>query len=65
MLGIESVVKRKIYRFSIEKIDNTQSLRICACDTLEPGGTLWVSHTLPPMVDPAPMVIRPSTVAPA
>ncbi|MNG98060.1 hypothetical protein D3C76_655520 [compost metagenome] len=29
------------------------------------AGTLRVSHTLPPMVEPLPMVIRPSTVAPA
>ena len=29
------------------------------------AGTLRVSHTLPPMVEPLPMVMRPSTVAPA
>ena len=41
------------------------SCRLLACVTLLPGGTLRVSHTLPPMVDPRPMVTRPSTVAPA
>ena len=30
-----------------------------------PAGTLRVSHTLPPMVEPFPMVIRPRIVAPA
>ena len=45
--------------------ESSYVLRICACDTLLPGGTLWVSHTLPPMVDPAPTVIRPRMVAPA
>ncbi len=30
-----------------------------------PAGTLRVSHTLPPMVDPLPMVMRPRIVAPA
>lgn len=27
-----------------------------------PGGTLCVSQTLPPMLDPLPMVMRPSSV---
>jgi hypothetical protein len=30
-----------------------------------PGGTEWVSQTLPPILDPRPIVTRPSTVAPA
>ena len=30
-----------------------------------PAATLRVSHTLPPMVEPLPMVIRPRIVAPA
>jgi len=30
-----------------------------------PGATLRVSQTLPPMVEPLPMVIRPRIVAPA
>ncbi len=29
------------------------------------AGTLRVSHTLPPMVEPLPMVMRPRMVAPA
>ncbi len=41
------------------------SLRACACVTLLPGGTLRVSQTLPPMVDPRPIVTRPRIVAPA
>ena len=32
---------------------------------LLPAGTLRVSHTLPPMVEPWPMVMRPKIVAPA
>ena len=41
----------------------------CACLasvwlTRLPGGTLRVSHTLPPITDPAPTVIRPRIVAP-
>ncbi|MNH36882.1 hypothetical protein D3C79_977220 [compost metagenome] len=32
---------------------------------LLPGATLRVSQTLPPMVEPLPMVIRPRMVAPA
>ena len=32
------------------------SLRSSACETLLPGGTLLVSHTLPPMTDPRPIV---------
>ncbi|SDV46103.1 hypothetical protein SAMN05216551_10179 [Chitinasiproducens palmae] len=43
----------------------SQSLRICACVMLLFGGTLCVSHTLPPMVEPAPSVMRPRMVAPA
>ena len=31
----------------------------------QPGGTLRVSHTLPPMDEPRPMVMRPRMVAPA
>src|SRR5690606_23126335 len=42
-----------------------QALRICAWVTLLPGATLWVNQTLPPMVEPAPTVMRPRTVAPA
>ena len=40
------------------------SLRTCACVMLLPGGTLRVSQTLPPMVEPRPMVMRPRIVAP-
>ena len=36
-----------------------------ACVRLAPAGTLRVSQTLPPMVEPLPMVIRPRIVAPA
>jgi hypothetical protein len=36
-----------------------------ACVTWLPGGTLLVSQTLPPMLDPRPIVIRPRMVAPA
>ncbi len=36
-----------------------------ACVMFAPAGTLRVSHTLPPMVEPLPMVIRPRIVAPA
>ncbi len=36
-----------------------------ACVIFAPAGTLRVSHTLPPMVEPLPMVIRPRIVAPA
>lgn len=39
--------------------------RLCAWVTWLPGGTPWVSQTLPPMIEPRPMVTRPSTVAPA
>ena len=35
------------------------------CDTVLPGGTLRVSQTLPPMLDPRPIVMRPRIVAPA
>ena len=41
------------------------SLRTCACEMLLPGRTLRVSHTLPPMIDPRPIVTRPRMVAPA
>jgi hypothetical protein len=41
------------------------SLRACNWVTLLPGGTLRVSQTLPPIVDPRPIVIRPRMVAPA
>ena len=34
------------------------------CDAA-PGGTEWVSQTLPPMLEPRPMVMRPRMVAPA
>ena len=40
-------------------------LRSCACVIWLLGGTLCVSHTLPPMVDPRPIVMRPRMVAPA
>ena len=34
--------------------------------TVVPGGTLWVSHTLPPTVELAPMMVSPPRiVAPA
>ena len=33
--------------------------------TALPGGTLRVSQTLPPMIEPAPMVMRPRMLAPA
>ena len=36
-----------------------------ACVTRLPGGTPWVSQTLPPMEEPFPMVTRPRIVAPA
>ena len=36
-----------------------------ACVMFAPAGTLRVSHTLPPMVEPLPMVMRPRIVAPA
>ncbi len=36
-----------------------------ACITRLPGGTLRVSHTLPPIVAPRPIVMRPRIVAPA
>ena len=43
--------------------------RLCLpweASTVSPGGTEWVSHTLPPMTQPSPMtVLPPSTVAPA
>ena len=45
--------------------DRTSTLRICAWVTLLPGSTLCVSQTLPPIVDPAPTVMRPKMVAPA
>ncbi len=41
------------------------SLRACTWVTLDPGGTLRVSQTLPPIVEPRPMVMRPRMVAPA
>ena len=41
------------------------SLTKLAWVTLLPGATLRVSQTLPPMVDPLPMVMRPRIVAPA
>ena len=41
------------------------SLRTWACETLLPGGTLWVSQTLPPMTEPRPIVMRPRIVASA
>lgn len=41
------------------------SLTRLAWVTLLPGGTLRVSQTLPPMVEPLPMVTRPRMVAPA
>ncbi|GEM_PF-6216432 len=45
--------------------ENAQQPRICAWVTLLPGATLCVSQTLPPMVEPAPTVMRPRMVAPA
>ena len=36
-----------------------------ACVMWLPGATSCVSHTLPPIVEPLPMVIRPRIVAPA
>lgn len=39
--------------------------RTFPCATLVPGGTLCVSHTLPPITDPRPIVTRPRIVAPA
>ena len=39
------------------------SLRYWAWEMLLPGATLRVSQTLPPMIDPRPMVIRPRIVA--
>src|SRR5690606_31766706 len=42
-----------------------QLRRLNAWVTLLPAGTLSVSQTLPPMVEPLPTVMRPSTVAPA
>ena len=36
-----------------------------ACVTLAPGGTSSVTHTLPPITAPRPMVTRPRIVAPA
>jgi hypothetical protein len=41
------------------------SPRACAWVTLLLGGTSRVSHTLPPIVEPWPMVTRPRMVAPA
>jgi hypothetical protein len=41
------------------------SVRLCACVMRLPGGTLCVTQTLPPMLDPRPMVMRPRMVAPA
>ncbi len=32
---------------------------------LLPGGTLRVTQTLPPMIEPRPIVMRPRIVAPA
>lgn len=39
--------------------------RTLPCATLVPGGTLCVSHTLPPITEPRPIVTRPRMVAPA
>ena len=39
--------------------------RTLPCATLVPGGTLCVSHTLPPITEPRPIVTRPRIVAPA
>ena len=40
-------------------------LRTVACVTKLFGGTSSVSQTLPPIVDPRPMTMRPRMVAPA
>jgi hypothetical protein len=40
------------------------SLRALAWVTVAPAGMLLVSHTLPPMVAPLPMVTLPRMVAP-
>jgi hypothetical protein len=37
--------------------------RVCAWAMRLPGGTLRVSQTLPPMVEPRPIVTRPRMVA--
>ena len=42
----------------------SSSLRAFAWDSWLPAGTLLVSQTLPPIVEPRPTVMRPSTVAP-
>lgn len=39
--------------------------RTLPCATLVPAGTLCVSHTLPPITEPRPIVTRPRIVAPA
>jgi hypothetical protein len=39
--------------------------RAVACVTTLFAGTSFVSQTLPPIVDPRPIVIRPRMVAPA
>jgi hypothetical protein len=44
---------------------SNSSLRTCAWLMTLPGGTLRVSQTLPPMLEPRPMVMRPNIVAPA
>src|SRR5262249_34944968 len=41
------------------------SLRSTACVMFAPAGTSCVSHTLPPITAPRPIVTRPRIVAPA
>lgn len=43
----------------------SSSFRELAWVMLLSGGTLWVSQTLPPMLEPRPIVTRPRIVAPA
>ena len=45
--------------FTIEDGHRIEALMDWGWVTIEPGGTLWVSQTLPPM-----MLLRPTTVSP-
>lgn len=73
--GKHDVVGRQAHNFDLSggyAIDrqipaplSNRSLRTCAWLMTLPGGTPRVSQTLPPMLEPRPMVIRPRIVAPA
>ena len=60
-----------VLRVTGDEDRTTQSLRRRAmsraltCAMRLPGGTLRVNQTLPPMVEPGPIVTRPRIVAPA